>query len=127
MFQNLEIFQLSHAMARHAARRQETVAANMANADTPGYSARDLTPFSDLVDRRAGASTMRATRPGHLNAGAATDARAVTSNVENAPNGNSVSLEEEMMRAVDVRKQHSRALAIYKSSLGILRASIGKR
>ncbi len=127
MFQNLEIFQLSQAMARHAAQRQEVVAANMANADTPGYAARDITPFSDLVAHRPHQTAMRSTRAGHIGSHAPITAREVQANVESAPNGNTVSLEEEMMRAVSVRKQHNRALAIYKSSLTILRSSLGRR
>jgi flagellar basal-body rod protein FlgB len=43
------------------------------------------------------------------------------------PNGNSVALETEMLRAVDVKRQHDRALAIYKSSLTVLRTAIGRR
>ena len=36
MFQNLDIFKMSHAMAVHAANRQSVVAQNLANADTLG-------------------------------------------------------------------------------------------
>jgi len=32
-----------------------------------------------------------------------------------------------MLRAVDVKRQHDRALAIYKSSLTVLRTAIGRR
>ncbi|MBR9841779.1 MAG: FlgB family protein [Rhodobacteraceae bacterium] len=127
MFQNLEIFQLSHAMARHAAQRQETVAANMANADTPGYAARDLTPFTELVRHRTDQTGMRATRDRHIGAGLSLAAQDLQTHTETSPNGNNVSLEEEMMRAVSVRKQHDRALAIYRSSMNILRTSIGRR
>ena len=41
MFEGLEIFQLAGGVARHAASRQAVVAQNIANADTPGYRARD--------------------------------------------------------------------------------------
>ncbi len=46
---------------------------------------------------------------------------------ERDPNGNSVSLETEMLNAVSAKRQHDRALAIYKSSLTVLRASLGRR
>ena len=42
------------------------------------------------------------------------------------PNGNSVSLETEMLRAVDVQRQHSLALAIYRSGLSVLRTAISR-
>ena len=127
MFQNLEIFQLSHAMARHAAKRQEAVSANMANADTPGYQPRDLEAFNEIMRSRPGTDGMRSTRAGHIGAEAPLLSRAQTETGTVSVNGNGVSLEEEMLRAVSVRRQHNRALAIYKSSLSILRASIGQR
>ena len=43
-----------------------------------------------------------------------------------APNGNSVSLEAEMVKAVEVRQQHEMALAIYRSSSNVVRASLGR-
>ena len=45
MFENLQIFRMAHAMAAHAGARQTVVARNMANADTPGYTAQDIAPF----------------------------------------------------------------------------------
>ena len=47
MFEGLEIFQLAGATARHAAARQAVVAQNIANADTPGYRARDVADFAE--------------------------------------------------------------------------------
>ena len=49
MFQKLEVFRMSAAMAEHAGQRQAIAAQNMANVDTPGYQARRLASFSDLT------------------------------------------------------------------------------
>lgn len=128
MFQKLEIFQLSEAMARHAGKRQALVAKNMAHSDTPGYRARDLVGFKDLVQKNAQAFQLHATRASHLNGtmvGSGPEA-IIDDTTPTDPNGNSVSLETEMLRAVEVKRQHDRALAIYKSSLTILRASLGR-
>ena len=43
-----------------------------------------------------------------------------------APNGNTVSLETEMVRATEVRHQHEMALSVYQSALGVLRTSLGR-
>ena len=48
-------------------------------------------------------------------------------NAKSEPNGNSVSLEMQTLTAVDVKQQHDKALAIYKSGLSILRSSLGRR
>jgi len=123
MFENLDVFRMSSAMARHAGQRQAIVAQNVANADTPGYVARDLPPFETLYRPADGAEVQRATRAGHLNGAVQGDAPfvAVRAGEGGAPNGNRVSLEGEMLKSVDAKREHDRALAIYKSALGILR------
>lgn len=128
MFKNLEVFRIANAMATHAGTRQALLSQNIANADTPGYKARDIAPFSQMVNGGGDAGQLQATRTTHLNAGmSAMVPRPGEGAGEASPNGNNVSLEEEMMKAVDVKRQHDKALAIYKSSLGILRASFGRR
>ncbi len=126
MFKSLEIFKISHAMASHAATRQTVVAQNMANADTPGYVARDLVPFTEIYESAQSSRTMRATRAGHH--GNALEASPITPRetlADTSPNGNTVSLEEEMIKSANVKSQHDRALAIYKSSMNVLRTTIG--
>ena len=127
MFETLSIFRTAQAMAVHAGARQNILAQNMANADTPGFTARDLQPFSNIAKGTLIPTQLRATRATHL-AGAISPTQ--TSMVERSdardPNGNSVSLETEMMHAVDTKRQHDRALGIYKSSLRVLRTSLGR-
>ena len=127
MFQNIELFQSASAMARHAGQQQSVVARNMANADTPGYRAQGVTKFADTY---TGTQTgqMRNTRAGHMSAAMSGKPLAgPTSRAEPSPNGNSVSLEQEMLNAVQVQREHGRALAIYKHGLDILRISIGRK
>ena len=127
MFKNLEIFQMAGAMARHAETRQTLVAGNVANADTPGYKARDIASFADTY-RGQDSATMRITRSGHLGADHQTFAAQIIAGSGNeSPNGNNVSLEAEMVNSASVRQEHDQALAIYQASLGILRSSLGRR
>ncbi|WP_281981063.1 FlgB family protein [Thalassorhabdomicrobium marinisediminis] len=126
MFTNLDVFQTSYQMARHAGARQAVTAANMANADTPDYRARTLGSFADSFNGSA-ETAMKSTRDGHLGTGGATTAaRVQQSDAEPSPNGNSVSLEQEMVNSIEIQREHSRALAIYKHSLDLLRMSIGR-
>ena len=128
MFEKLEIFQMAGAMARHAATRQSLVAQNIAQADTPGYKARDLASFADTYQSQTDGMKVRATRSGHLMGSTAHSAtpRIIAGIGSESPNGNNVSLEGEMMKATDITADHERALAIYQSSLGILRSSLGR-
>ncbi|MAM61844.1 FlgB family protein [Maritimibacter sp. UBA3975] len=128
MFDKLEIFRMAQGLAVHSAARQAAIAENIANADTPGYRARDLAPFEQSYQAGTG-GTMRATRPGHFgDAGVAdpVDLTRLTTTRSGAtsPNGNTVSLEQEMMEAAGVKGKHDRALAIYKSALNIMRTSV---
>lgn len=129
MFENLDIFKMASGMARHAVTRQEVIAKNIANADTPEYRAKDIATFADTYDTTSSNSKMRATRAGHVLDSTATptgydllDAQGATS-----PNGNTVSLETEMMKSSQVRHEHELALSVYKSSMNILRTSIGRK
>lgn len=129
MFENLQIFRMAHAMATHAGARQAVVAENLAHADTPGYAARDIQPFEALLRQDGARFGMRATRAAHLHGTRAPFEIQINENRDalKDPNGNSVALEEEMLKAVEVKRQHDRALAIYKSSMTILRSSLGRR
>jgi len=127
MYQSLELFQTAGEMARHAGARQAVVARNIANADTPGFKAQEIAPFTEVY-RADGQMTLRATRDGHLTGAATTPATAqvATSTTAPSPNGNTVSIEEEMMNAIAVGREHSRALAIYQHAMTVLRTSLGR-
>ena len=128
MFSKLTVFQTAHAMALHAGSRQALIAQNVANADTPGYRARDLPEFSEVMDARRnstgafrGATTAQGISP--------TDIARLQPIFEasESPNRNGVSLEDEMVRAAVVKKDHGRALGIYRSAMTVLRMSLGSR
>jgi len=73
------------------------------------------------------ASHQRATRAGHLNGMiAGQPAPMIRTPGDGSPNGNQVSLETEILKSVEAKRQHGRAIAIYKSSLSILRSTLSK-
>ena len=126
MYESLDIFRTSAAMARHAGARQLVVAQNLANADTPGYRAMAMSGFEDSY-RDASTTALRTTRPGHMGGGlgGAEDAVART-DAEPSPNGNSVSVELEMLAAIEAQREHSRALAIWRHGMTVIRTSLGR-
>ena len=126
MFSDLTMLQASMQMARHAGQRQAVTAANLANADTPGYRAQRMAPFREVYTDST-ALPARASRPGHMALPSTLpDARVTEARTEASPNGNTVSLEEEMVSAVEIEREHSRALMIYKHGITVLRASLGR-
>lgn len=123
MFQNLDIFQMSSDFARHAAKRHMLVAKNIANADTPGYRAQDIAPFSVSYTGSA-PQTLRQTHAMHILPNAFIDHSIVERDFDTAKNGNSVTLETEMVHATEVRRAHSRAITIYRFALNQIRGVI---
>lgn len=125
---NLNVLQLASGLMAHATARQRVVAENIAHADTPGYRARDLADFAATLDQTPGFAA-RVTRAGHIPFGA--DARGhdpheATAPGAASPNGNTVSLEDQMTRAAEARQSHQMALGVYSKSMDILRTAIGR-
>ncbi|WP_198662622.1 FlgB family protein [Primorskyibacter marinus] len=129
MYQNLEIFRTAISLAQHAGTRQAVISQNIANADTPDYLARQVGDFANFASQSGGtAAVQKATRAGHLNGNvsSATPEISIAESASDSPNGNGVSVEMEMVKAVEAKRNHDQALAVYKSSLNILRASLGR-
>lgn len=105
-------------MARHAAERHSVIAENIANADTPGYKAKDLESFSDAYARGAALS-----KPGEKPNAFRTETLASTGAA--SPNGNTVSIEDQMFRSSAASRDHNTAMTIYSKALTMLRSSIG--
>lgn len=124
---NLTILNTASAMVAHASERHAVIARNIANADTPGYRTQDLKDFTDSY-REMTSSGLRATRDDHAFAAHRGLDLSVQTVLDTpvAPNGNSVSLEHEMIRMAENRHQHELALSVYKTSMSILRTSLGR-
>ncbi|MGQ0609669.1 MAG: FlgB family protein [Paracoccaceae bacterium] len=129
MFESLEITKMARAFAAHAGARLGVIAENVANADTPGFKSRDLPDFAQVWQQESG-TQMRATRPGHLGAalaGPVNAAPVASAGGQASPNGNTVSLQLEMLRAAEVRQDHEMALAITRNASSLTRAALGLR
>jgi flagellar basal-body rod protein FlgB len=128
MDQNLTLLRLASSLAAHATARQGLIGENVAQADTPGYRARDLPEFAATLEEGPGFAG-RATRAGHLvleEGGAGFEPVETTAFGAETPNGNTVSLEDQMMRAAETRQSHELALGVYRKTMDILRAGLGR-
>ena len=127
MFQSLEVFQIASSMAKHAGQRQALISENIANVDTPDFQARDVPTFSDIMNSSS-PSLLKATRTKHMHGIVENGGTVPTTRErrEASVNGNTVSLESEMLKAVETKRQHDRALTIYKSALDVLRMNFSK-
>jgi len=133
MDMNLDILRIAHEKASYAVARQTVVATNIANADTPGFKAMDLRPFAKVYAASETGFVPRATRAAHFTAESGPRSSRLGANntlIQTSdtvsPNGNSVSLEQEMIKAAELRQDYDMALSIYRKSMDILKASIGR-
>jgi flagellar basal-body rod protein FlgB len=116
------IMQLASGAAKHAAARQAHAARNIANADTPGFRPLDITPFDPMNST----FQLRTTRVEHFREAASGGWEVVKDPGPLDPNGNGVTLENEILRATDAQRAHSRAITIYQASMDILRTSFAR-
>src|SRR5436190_17117325 len=86
-----KMFPLVENMLDWAAKRQQTISANLANIDTPGYKARDIS-FSEHLQSLA----LDTTSPAHLDPAAQSAMRVYEVGAEAKENGNTVNLDQEM-------------------------------
>jgi flagellar basal-body rod protein FlgB len=112
----VNLFDLAAQQSRWLAVRQSAVAGNVANVNTPGYTAVDVEPFEKVLDKTG--VKMAATQAGHLT-GQATESgfaiRAEERDPSLLPSENSVVLENELLKAGDIRRQFELNTAIVKA------------
>jgi flagellar basal-body rod protein FlgB len=109
--------------------RQKTLAQNVANADTPKYLAQDLKPMS--FGERMGAAgklQMTATQANHLTGAAGTSrfTPTVDKSATVSSSGNSVSLEDQMLKVSGTATDYQLTTELYRQHLSMLRTVLGK-
>ena len=112
----VNLFQLAAKQAEWLSVRQSAIAGNIANANTPGYHAREVEPFSKVLDARR--VSMQATQVSHMSGGFGAEAIAVHERDEGPqvlPSDNSVVLEDELMSAGEVHRAFELNTAIVKA------------
>jgi flagellar basal-body rod protein FlgB len=111
--------------------RQRLLAENVSNANTPGYRARDLEQpnFQDLLRRSVAPVALRTTAGRHLQGvGTTNDVRfkTIESDVIGDKSGNSVRLEDEMMKVSQTAADHELMSNLYKKGMGMLRIALSR-
>jgi flagellar basal-body rod protein FlgB len=127
---DVSIFGMLKSRMTYLADRQQVIAQNVANSDTPGFTPKDLKPFS-LPGGGGGGGGLGAlpaltpvkTSPMHLSAPQATTAGAKpvdSPDSETTLNGNSVVLEDEMMKMSQARMDYDAAVTFYQQATALL-------
>ncbi|MDB5471408.1 MAG: flgB [Caulobacter sp.] len=135
---DIPLFSMLRNRLGYLSDRQNVIAENIANANTPDFVARDLKPFSFDAHMQgvggAGAGGPMAvaapvmTRPGHM---AGTPVRSTNDQTygkavkagdsETTLDGNAVVLEDQMMKLTETRMEYDAAIGFYQKSMALLR------
>lgn len=114
--QPIQLFELASRQAQWLTARQGIITANIANANTPGFRAMDVTPFEGVLDQAN--IPMARTNPGHMVA-SSTDALGIEVEEDDKANilvsGNSVDLAEQLMKQGSVKRDYDINTSIVKS------------
>jgi flagellar basal-body rod protein FlgB len=131
---NLPLFSAISRKMNWLSERQKLLAQNVANVDTPKYKAVDLRPLdfrSELAQAQGqGQLQLASTSANHLPAPAADlgsdDTATVKETDERDINGNTVSIEDEMMKVSETTTDYELITNLYKKQIGLLKEAIGK-
>lgn len=127
---DLPLFQALRTKMRWHQTRQGVLAENVANADTPGYRARDLKEvnFERTLKTLSRSVAAVRTHPAHFPAGSTAikvfDGTKKDWQFEITPNGNGVTLEEQMMKVTANQMDYQAATTLYSRGLGMIRTAV---
>jgi flagellar basal-body rod protein FlgB len=125
---DIPIFSMLRTKMQWHQQRQNVLAQNVANADTPNYRPLDLAEQKFQLGT-PGPAPLRLARtdPGHL------DGFTGGGDFPNNPNqyqvrpaGNAVNLEDEMMKVAANQMDYQSATQLYSRSMGLLKTAIGR-
>ncbi len=118
---DIGLFHLAEQRLAWTDRRQAMLAQNIANANTPGYRARDVPPFAANL----GAAAMAMTSPGHL-AGNAASGLANVRPQQISPNGNGVSIEDQLSKVADTTGMQELTVNLHRRYAAMMRTALGR-
>ena len=123
--QPVHLFGLAARHAEWASVRQALITGNIANANTPGFAARDIQPFEDVLDSTR--LEMARTTRGHVDISGASLESATASKAETwdvSYSGNSVSVDQELVKADEVSRSFSLNAGIVRAFHRMILASV---
>lgn len=122
----LQLFALGSRYGQWLADRQSVIAGNVANANTPGYKSQDLEAFAKALD--ATGLEMTKTASNHMSASGAVGSGPADSQRKDGwevvLSGNSVSVEQEMLKAGEVTGAYALNTSVLKTFNRMLLASL---
>lgn len=127
----LKLFQRMSERMGWLGARQEVLAQNIANADTPDFVPHDMKAlkFEDHLNQIAPVGQVR-TNSMHMGGvspqGASIDDQKTKKQYETAPVGNSVVLEEQMVKLADAQSNYQLMTNLYRKHVDLFKMALGR-
>jgi flagellar basal-body rod protein FlgB len=120
------ILGVHEAALLHRAKRMEVLAANLANADTPNYLARDIDFATVLDEQFVGARTLKTTTPKHIDAVTFAPRERLLYRVPHQPaqDGNTVEADLELARYAENAVSYQASLLFATGKISTLRTAL---
>ena len=124
---DIGLFNLAEKRLAWTAQRQGVLAANIANANTPGYETRDIASFAAVLSGYSPVQPVR-TRAGHMQGTLPTGLAPLTRDppAARALDGNSVAIDEQMTKVADTETTQSLVTTIWKKYTLLFNIALGK-
>jgi flagellar basal-body rod protein FlgB len=129
---NLPLFAALSRKMEWLSDRQKVLSENVANADTPHYQASDLRPldFKKELQQTSGRLELVSTDAQHITATPTANAIPADALVKTADDrvidGNTVSLEDEMIKVSQTAADYQLMTNLYKKQISMLKDAIGR-
>jgi flagellar basal-body rod protein FlgB len=126
---DIPIFAMLRTRMQWHQQRQQVLAQNVANSDTPNFRPQDLDePKFELSAPSAGPLQLARTDAGHLQGfGGAASFRGEPNQYQVRPAGNAVNLEDEMMKMAQNNMDYQAATQLYSRGLNLIKNAIGSK
>jgi flagellar basal-body rod protein FlgB len=123
----IALFDLAEKRLAWTAQRQNVLAANIANANTPGFQGRDVEPFAKVL---AGTTAIGPvlTQPGHMAGIAPSGLASLITDPPKARalDGNTVTLDEQLTKVADTDTTQALVTSIWKKYMGMFSMALGR-
>ena len=124
---NIGLFNVAGKRMSWLAERQDLLASNIANVNTPDFKGSDVESFASAL-KGAGNVTPTLTDPGHM---AGTIPVEFAEAVQDASDGksvdgNAVNLDQQLVKVADTESDQSLVTSVWKSYVGMFNTALGK-
>lgn len=128
-FSDSGILRLMSEKMSYLGQKQTVLAQNVANANTPGYKAREIEGFTFSTALKEAGGGIKVTDAKHITPASMAGVNAGTQKMrsfETVPSGNSVDLEQQMMEVSQTNVDFQATASIYSKFMALLRMAASK-